>query len=41
MIVFRARPTTSQAGGGLNYDEVVVYKEEAALPKYLIVYALN
>lgn len=40
MIVFRARRTTSsQAGHGLNYDEVVVYNEEAALPTYLIVYS--
>ena len=26
--------------GGLNYDERVVYSEDAAKPRYLIVYAL-
>ncbi|CAM9994410.1 unnamed protein product [Ectocarpus fasciculatus] len=29
-----------EAGGGLNHDELVVYKNEAAIPSYLIVYAL-
>lgn len=31
---------THQVGGGLNHDELVVYKNEAAIPSYLIVYAL-
>lgn len=31
---------TTKVGSNLNYDEVVVYKEEAALPMYLIVYTL-
>jgi hypothetical protein len=26
------------AAGNLNYDEVVVYKEAASIPQYLIVY---
>lgn len=30
-----------QKGPELNYPEVVVYKEEAALPTHLIVYALH
>ncbi|CAM9153406.1 unnamed protein product [Ectocarpus sp. 12 AP-2014] len=30
-----------EVGEGLNFDEVVVYKEEAALPTHLIVYALR
>ncbi|CAM9635701.1 unnamed protein product [Ectocarpus sp. 12 AP-2014] len=30
-----------EVGQGLNFDEVVVYKEEAALPTHLIVYALR
>ncbi|CAM9387144.1 unnamed protein product [Ectocarpus sp. 8 AP-2014] len=30
-----------EVGQALNYDEVVVYKEEAALPTHLIVYALR
>ncbi|CAN0410987.1 unnamed protein product [Ectocarpus sp. 12 AP-2014] len=29
-----------RAGGGLNHDELVVYKNEASIPSYLIVYAL-
>ncbi|CAM9158730.1 unnamed protein product [Ectocarpus sp. 13 AM-2016] len=29
-----------RAGGGLNHDELVVYKNEAAIPSCLIVYAL-
>lgn len=28
-------------GPNLNYDEVVVYNEQAALPSYLIVYSMN
>ena len=24
--------------GNLNYDETVIYREEAALPQYLIIY---
>lgn len=31
----------SQVGPALNYDELVVYKEEATLPAYLIVYSLT
>lgn len=31
---------TVQPGAALNYPEVVVYREEAALPTHLIVYAL-
>jgi len=31
----------SQVGKGLNFDEIVVYKNEAALPTHLIVYALH
>lgn len=30
-----------QPGVDLNYDEVVVYHEEAALPTFLIVYTLK
>ncbi|CAM9848754.1 unnamed protein product [Pylaiella littoralis] len=30
-----------EVGQGLNYDELVVYKDEAALPTHLIVYALH
>ncbi|CAM9158575.1 unnamed protein product [Ectocarpus sp. 13 AM-2016] len=30
-----------EMGQGLNFDEVVVYKEQAALPTHLIVYALR
>ncbi|CAM9669061.1 unnamed protein product [Ectocarpus fasciculatus] len=30
-----------EVGQGLNFDETVVYKEEAALPTHLIVYALR
>ncbi|CAM9345382.1 unnamed protein product [Ectocarpus sp. 12 AP-2014] len=30
-----------EVGEGMNYDELVVYKEEAALPTHLIVYALH
>ncbi|CAB1106272.1 unnamed protein product [Ectocarpus sp. CCAP 1310/34] len=30
-----------EVGHGLNYDELVVYEEEAALPTHLIVYALH
>jgi hypothetical protein len=26
------------SNGSLNYDEVVVYKEEASIPQYLIIY---
>ena len=29
-----------QVGPNLNYDEMVVYKEEAALPTYLVVYTI-
>ena len=28
-----------QVGKELNYDEVVVYNEDAALPTYLLVYS--
>ena len=28
------------APGGLNYDEVVVYSQQAAIPSWLIVYSL-
>ena len=31
---------TKVKGGALNYDELVVYAEAAALPQYLIVYSL-
>lgn len=31
---------TRAKGGSLNYDELVVYTERAALPQYLIVYSL-
>jgi hypothetical protein len=31
---------TKAKGGALNYDELVVYAEEAALPEHLIVYSL-
>ena len=31
---------TKAKGGSLNYDELVVYEEQAALPQYLIVYSL-
>ncbi|CAM9262171.1 unnamed protein product [Scytosiphon promiscuus] len=30
----------AEVGAGLNYDELVVYKNEAALPTHMIVYAL-
>ena len=30
-----------QVGPGLNYEELVVYKEEAALPTHLVVYSLH
>lgn len=30
-----------QTGHALNHDELVVYKEEAALPTHLIVYAIS
>ncbi|CAB1096355.1 unnamed protein product [Ectocarpus sp. CCAP 1310/34] len=30
-----------EVGQGLNFDEFVVYNEEAALPTHLIVYALR
>ena len=32
---------TTAKGGKLNYDELVVYVEDAALPQYLIVYTLH
>ena len=32
---------TAAEGGALNYDETVVYSERAAIPSYLIVYALG
>lgn len=31
--------TSKQVGPDLNYDEVTVYEEQAALPTYLIVYS--
>ena len=31
---------TRAKGGQLNYDELVVYSEQAALPQYLVVYSL-
>lgn len=36
-----SRSLFGQVGQALNYDEVVVYKEEAALPTHLIAYALR
>lgn len=36
---YRCIPLT-QVGPQLNYDEVVVYHEEAALPTFLIVYSM-
>jgi hypothetical protein len=33
--------TIGEVGPNLNYDEVVVYKEEAAIPAYLITYSLQ
>ena len=30
---------TRSEGGALSWDELVVYKDEAAIPSYLIVYA--
>ena len=33
-------PCPSRESGALNYDELVVYKKEAAIPSYLIVYSL-
>ena len=39
-LLFR-RPRAGQVGQGLNFDEIVVYKNEAALPTHLIVYALH
>ena len=32
-------PPSPQVGANLNYDEVVVYNEAAAIPSYLIVYS--
>ncbi|CAN0424403.1 unnamed protein product, partial [Ascophyllum nodosum] len=32
---------SEKVGPALNYDEVVVYREDAALPTFLIVYSLN
>lgn len=32
-------PPKKVSPGGLNYDEVVVYDEDAALPSFLIVYS--
>ena len=32
---------TVEEGGALNYEESVVYANEAAIPSYLIVYKLN
>jgi hypothetical protein len=32
---------TGEVGPNLNYDEIVVYDEAAAVPNYLIVYALT
>lgn len=29
-----------QVGKDLNFDEIVVYKEQAALPTHLVVYSL-
>ena len=31
----------AQPGGELNYDELVVYDQEQAVPNFLIVYALD
>jgi len=31
--------TDEKVGQNLNYDEVVVYREEAALPTYLVAYS--
>lgn len=36
----RNRCSLWQAGQALNHDELVVYKEEAALPTHLIVYSV-
>lgn len=30
-----------QPGGGLNFDEVVVYNEDAAIPTHLFVYTVR
>ena len=30
-----------QKGGSLNYDEIVLYRPEPILPKYVIVYQKN
>lgn len=35
------RRTSIQPGVDLNYPEVVVYREEAALPTHLVVYTLR
>ena len=32
--------SNEQVGRALNYDEVVVYNNEAAMPAYMIVYSL-
>jgi hypothetical protein len=31
---------TIEKGGGLNYDELVVYRNDAAVPSYLVVYQM-
>ena len=36
----RTSPCPSKESGALNYDELVVYRKEAAIPSYLIVYSL-
>ena len=32
---------TRKDGGALEYEESVVYRQDAALPSYLLVYKLN
>ena len=32
---------TCAEGGGLNFEETVVYRNDAAIPSYLIVYKMN
>ena len=34
------RGLTATDGGALNYDELVVYRRDAAVPSYLIAYQL-
>jgi hypothetical protein len=38
--VVHCRCYNEQVGQALNYDEVVVYNNEAAMPAYMIVYSL-